>query len=196
MFGWAASQEFKDAGLLNMGIYDAIAAFEWVKKYIHKFGGDPNRVTAFGESAGASMTKVILILVMISFLLLINNGTQNLFDSAIIESGPSGYSLPSIYEFQDVFDDVVNDIGCRNSSSIVACMKEAPPTELIDSKYFKYNPYPVMDGVLITEQPSDAIRNGRISRVPVIIGTNTNEVLKINWVLYSGHIFCRGTCCV
>jgi para-nitrobenzyl esterase len=54
-FGWTASREFQDAGLLNMGIYDIIAAFEWVKKYIHKFGGDPNRVTAFGESAGGSM---------------------------------------------------------------------------------------------------------------------------------------------
>ena len=54
MFGWIASQEFKDAGLLNVGMYDSIAAFEWVKKYIHKFGGDPSRITAFGESAGGS----------------------------------------------------------------------------------------------------------------------------------------------
>lgn len=53
-FGWTSSREFQDAGLINMGIYDIIAAFEWVKKYISKFGGDPNRVTAFGESAGGS----------------------------------------------------------------------------------------------------------------------------------------------
>lgn len=157
-------------------MYDAIAAFEWVKKYIHKFGGDPNRVTAFGESAGGSTVLKLLTVVMVSFLLLINYGTQKLFDSAIIESGPVGYSLPSIHEFQETFDNVVDDTGCRNSSSVIQCLKNVPPTELIENKYFRYNPYPVIDGVLITEQPADAIKNGRISRVPIIIGTNTNEV--------------------
>lgn len=54
IFGWAASKQFEQEGLLNVGLKDMIAAFEWVKKYIHHFGGDPNRVTAFGESAGGS----------------------------------------------------------------------------------------------------------------------------------------------
>ena len=61
LFGWAASREFQEAGLVNMGIRDIIAAFEWVKKYIHKFGGDPDRITAFGESAGGSMHFFLLI---------------------------------------------------------------------------------------------------------------------------------------
>lgn len=111
-----------------------------------------------------------------SFLLLINNGTQRLFDSAIIESGPVGYSLPSIYEFQEIFDEVVDDVGCRNTSSVIQCLKGVPPGQLVKKKYSRYNPYPVQDGVLVTGQPADAIKNGHISRVPIIIGTNTNEV--------------------
>jgi acetylcholinesterase len=120
-------------------------------------------------------------LVMISFLLLINNGTQKLFDSAIIESGPVGYSLPSFYEFQEIFDNVVDEVGCKNSSAVIQCLKEAPPNQFLENKYFRYNPYPVIDGVLITEQPADAIKNGKISRVPIIIGTNTNEVFISNY---------------
>ena len=131
------------------------------------------------------------MLVMISFLLMINNGTQQLFDSAIIESGPVGYSLPSIHEFQEIFDELVYDIGCTNSSFIINCIKKAAPTQLIQSKYFKYNPSPIIDGVLISEQPMDAIRKGRISRVPIIIGTNTNEV-SLLFLKIKGTFFVEG----
>ena len=62
-FGWAAGQHFEKAGLMNMGLRDCMAAFEWVKKHIHAFGGDPRRVTAFGESAGGSTSFVSLCLV-------------------------------------------------------------------------------------------------------------------------------------
>ena len=159
-------------------MHDAIAAFKWVKKYIHKFGGDPNLITAFGESAGG---------IMISFLLFINNGTQELFNSAIIESGPAGYSLPSIEEFQDVFDHVVDTIGCRNSSSLIQCMKDTPSKDLIDSSFFKHNPYPVIDDILVSQQPTELIRKGLISRVPIIIGHNSNEVCHI-YLIKSGNV--------
>ena len=55
LFGWAAGKPFQDKGLLNGGLRDIMAAFGWVRKYIQHFGGDPHRVTAFGESAGGSM---------------------------------------------------------------------------------------------------------------------------------------------
>ena len=60
-FGWAAGSHFEKAGLINMGLRDCMAAFEWVKKHIHAFGGDPRRVTAFGESAGGSISLNIIL---------------------------------------------------------------------------------------------------------------------------------------
>ena len=61
----------------NLGLLDQICALKWIQKNIEKFGGDPKKITLFGQSAGASSTN---------FLLLIN-GSENLFQRIISESG-------------------------------------------------------------------------------------------------------------
>lgn len=52
-FGFLASEEIKQNGALNAGLLDQRYAIEWTKRYISKFGGDPNRITIGGESSGA-----------------------------------------------------------------------------------------------------------------------------------------------
>ena len=104
------------------------------------------------------------------------NGSQKYFDTAIIESGPAGYSLPKVDEFQDVFDDVVTNVGCKNSSSLIKCLKAVPAEILGSKKFIEINPFPVLDGVVLKQQPMIAIEKGLVTRVPLIIGTNQNEV--------------------
>jgi len=53
-FGFLTSPEFNDAGLSNLGLKDQYLALEWVHEHIEEFGGDPDKVTIFGESAGAA----------------------------------------------------------------------------------------------------------------------------------------------
>lgn len=59
LFSWTTSlTEDMDA---NVGLHDGVAALEWTKKYISNFGGDPDRVTAIGESAGATLINLMLL---------------------------------------------------------------------------------------------------------------------------------------
>ena len=79
-FGNLASKEITDAGVANLFLKDQDAAFAWVQKYISRFGGDPAKVTAFGESAGAMSTTTHLVL---------NNGNvDGKFRAAWVFSGP------------------------------------------------------------------------------------------------------------
>lgn len=76
LFGFAASEELGAPG--NMGYKDQVLAFRWVKKHIAGFGGDPENITAAGESAGG---------ISLSTLISANVGSEALFDRVIIMSG-------------------------------------------------------------------------------------------------------------
>ena len=124
-------------------------------------------------------------------MLFINSGTQNLFNFAIIESGTSGYTIPTLPEFEKGYDTIFREIGCeRNTTNVIECMKKLPAeimannslTELAES-------FPVIDGDLFIYQPIEAVSKGLISRVPMLIGSTTNEViLEHDYIL--GYILC------
>ncbi|KAI5361763.1 putative carboxylesterase, type B, carboxylesterase type B, active, alpha/Beta hydrolase [Septoria linicola] len=61
-FGTLSSKEITDAGVANLFLKDQDVAFEWIQKYIRQFGGDPTKVTVFGESAGAMSTTTHMVL--------------------------------------------------------------------------------------------------------------------------------------
>lgn len=61
-FGTLASKEITKAGVANLFLKDQDVAFEWVQKYVSQFGGDPDKVTVFGESAGAMSTTTHMVL--------------------------------------------------------------------------------------------------------------------------------------
>ena len=79
-FGNLASKEVTDAGIANLFLKDQDVAFEWVQKHIGKFGGDPSKVTVFGESAGAMSTTTHLVLN--------NDSVEGKFRAGWIFSGP------------------------------------------------------------------------------------------------------------
>ncbi|KAJ7438847.1 alpha/beta-hydrolase [Mycena latifolia] len=176
-FGFLAETLVHQSGKLNVGLLDQRAALEWVQIYISKFGGDPRRVTIWGQSAGAASTM---------FHLIAEGGKdKNLFHQVMGDSPPLIY-LP--HYTRQLYGKPRHAIrgGCGNSgngSAIMACLRAAPTNTIatsgrntlanLTSSLYPFGP--IADGSFIRERPVEAFQNGNFIRVPVIFGSNTNE---------------------
>ncbi|EEQ28242.1 hypothetical protein McanMca71_005942 [Microsporum canis] len=161
LYGWSSSaSEDIEA---NVGLHDTLTALQWTRKYISKFGGDPRKITAFGESAGAGM---------IDLLLVAKDGMEDLpFNRAFIAS-PGVWPRRDPSRRQAVFDSVLKAANCDS----VDCLRKLPEKDL-----FKANEYllvnvtdgktgalgpgpgftPVVDGKYITDLLHTTLRRGR-----------------------------------
>ncbi|KAJ6600941.1 alpha/beta-hydrolase [Mycena vulgaris] len=178
-FGFLSGTPVQENGLLNAGLLDQKAALIWVQRYISKFGGDPTRVTIWGQSAGAGSTM---------FQMIGDGGANaNLFHQAMGDS-PSLSFLPHFADAytEDLFTQFVGFAGCGGStagSTIMACLRAAPTDTLalagsktLSNRTSSIFPFgPIADGSFIQERPVEAFQNGNFTRVPVLFGSNTND---------------------
>ncbi|XP_025017029.1 acetylcholinesterase isoform X2 [Tetranychus urticae] len=108
----------------NIGLRDQLLALQWVKENIAKFGGDPDQVTIFGESAG-SMSVSAHILSPLS---------KGLFKRAILESGTILNPKDDLDFFVRNALTVLNRTSCANTNDILKCLQGLPVSEIIDSQ--------------------------------------------------------------
>ena len=157
------------------GIEDQIAALGWVRRNIAAFGGDPENVTIFGESAGGWSACILLA----------SPAANGLFERAIVESGLCLDPLLDLSEAEEQGQRFAELLGCGGASDALACMRAAPPEQVIgalppDPRIFfgdgEYgNWFPVVDGNVIPRPLEDSLRDGSFTRVPVLIGSNRDE---------------------
>ncbi|KAK7029558.1 hypothetical protein VNI00_014435 [Paramarasmius palmivorus] len=175
-FGFLASQEIKGAGVGNLGLQDQREAFRWIQKYIGAFGGDPTKVTIWGESAGA---------ISVALHMLANDGnTEGLFRAAFMQSG-APIPVGGVENGQKYYDQIVSSTGCSGSPDTLQCLREVPYTQLkaaIDETpgIFSYQslnlPWlPRADGTFLSDNPQKLVQEGKVANIPMISGNCDDE---------------------
>ncbi|KAH8150888.1 uncharacterized protein LAJ45_05070 [Morchella importuna] len=177
-FGFLAGDLVKEDPTtdLNVGLLDQRAALQWVQKYIHIFGGDPSKVTLWGQSAGAGSVLFQTIA----------KSSQPLFRSAVASSPfvqkQYHYNAPQIEQVLTTFLNYTNCSAIR--SQAIGCLRKVPLQTLRDASLavdtihgetLSHAWTPVIDGELITERFSVAAAAKRINNKYALMVYNTHE---------------------
>ncbi|KAF5310382.1 hypothetical protein D9611_012081 [Ephemerocybe angulata] len=178
--GFPQGQEADDEGALNLGVLDQIAALEWVQANIHAFGGDKDKVTIAGLSAGAMMVGVLFL----------NPQLGKLARAGILESGSSnGVTAFPASRNEAVWQAFVEKVpSCARVASTgrtFECLKEASTEEvalamsqIVPDSIISLKWAPTLDfgrGSVYPDYASRLYEEGRFARLPFIAGTNRDE---------------------
>ena len=171
VFGFFAHPEIEGDAQANFGLWDQVAALEWIQENIARFGGDPDRVTIFGESAGAQDALALMT----------SPVTDELFHGAILQSN-AGFGLgrrtaASLEIERRRGVETAEQFGFEGAGAL-AKLKAVPADELLQTSSEAFPSYyhaPAVDGTIVDAPIWETIENGGLGDRPFIIGNNGDE---------------------
>ncbi|CAG9765612.1 unnamed protein product [Ceutorhynchus assimilis] len=183
-FGFLSTLDDEAPG--NYGLKDQVAALKWVRANVELFGGDKDKVTIFGQSAGAGSVHLHML----------NPASKGLFHRAISQSGNAlaGWAQPTTNLQKEIATLQGKFVGCENglnnTGDLIRCLKSIPAKDILKSqdsfRPFFGNPLMVFGTVVetksrnnpnpfILKMPLQSILDGEISKVPWLTGVVKNE---------------------
>ncbi|KAL4759712.1 putative triacylglycerol lipase (LipA) [Aspergillus foveolatus] len=170
-FGFLDSEEVRASGNNNLGLLDQRVAMRWIKKNIEAFGGDPTKITIWGESAGAYSVGAHLVansgnnegLFRAGTYFPINAGEGANNDQVQQSWSPETQSVPPGTAQTGI------------SRYTLQCLREVPFDTLYDVAYEGLEWFAAVDGKFIKEYPQISTTEGRLAKVPILLGSNTDE---------------------
>ena len=166
----ALTAESPDHASGNYGLMDQQEALRWVRRNILFFGGDPLRVTIFGESAGGLSVHTQLA----------SPGSHGLFQRAIVQSGAYQLTQPALATVEAAGTAFANRAGCTDQTA--ACLRGLTVEQVLANQGTGLAvATPVIDNKFLTRSVGAAFASGQFNQVPVIEGSNHDE-----WRLFVG----------
>ncbi len=169
VFGFLSHPELNgDEPVANFGLWDLIAALQWIQENIEAFGGDPDRVTLFGESAGGEDVLALMFA----------EPAAGLFHRGILQSTAGyGLSMPTLAAEQQRGADLASALGLSGGETLTS-LRLVPADKLLEvygETFADYYHSPAIDGQLLTDATWENIQARKFAAHELIVGTNDHE---------------------
>ena len=163
-------EAFAESG--NLGLLDQVCALKWIRKNIRSFGGDPDNVTIFGESAGGGSVSLLPLI----------DEAKGLFRRAIAESGSVALTY-SREECRKLTGMLLKETGCTSMRELMALPEDT--LKKVNEKLNDSNNFPERDGVVLPVDLYGAWRDGKAGGIDLMTGTNADE--SRYWIREMGY---------
>lgn len=160
----------------NAGMFDQLMAMHWFRDNIHAFGGNPNNITMFGESAGAVAVSLHLLSPL----------SRNLFSQAIMQSGSPTAPWAIISRDESLLRGLrlAEAVGCPHDrhdvSAAIECLRTKDALELVNNEWgtlgiCEFPFVPIIDGAFLDENPTRSLAVKNFKKTNILMGSNSEE---------------------